>query len=839
MIEVAKELQDIDLFKSIFQSSVEGILVVDAGGTIMKANLASEKLFGYNLGELIDKKVELLIPNNFKKKHKAHREKYVKKPKARQMGKSLDLWGLKKDGAQFPLEISLSPTQINGKQVIIAFVFDVTIKKTKDALFSIRSNAFASASNGIVIADAKNLNKPIIYCNDAFTKITGYTQEEALGRNCNFLQNGDRDQKVIGIMKNAISKGETCNVIVRNYKKDGTLFWNEITITPVFDKAHKVTHFIGVQNEVTKKIQEENLKNQTQKILELIAQDKSIETISTKIIKIVETHFKDCMASILVLDKEDEALNKLSILNLSKEFTSYTKNLTLKSKIASFDADAFLKKEIRVSNINNNSLWEDQREIAIKKGLKACWSIPILSATKQILGIFTIHSRQSRKPSDEEKEIASDMSYLASIAIEAHNNIIILKKNKSELEKHAQKLEEKVMDRTKEVMATIEKLVASNLSLEDQIQETLEAEKSALASKSLSSAIAKNFPNGFIIVFNADFEMLLIEGEAIIQLGIDKMDFEDTTLDDITMFSEDEKNKLKQDILKTIAGKHLSFELEYKNNYFTVNTTPLQDENSFVSKALFVYNNITAQKKIETNVKIALKKEQELNELKSRFVSMASHEFRTPLSAIQTSAILISKQNEIGQEEKREKYVAQIKKNVKQLVVILNDFLSLSKLEEGKVIANKEPFDFVQFCKTLIKEVSMTKKIGRNIILLTPEKPLLLNLDSKLARPILMNLLSNAIKYSPKNTEITIKIEESEQFVSLEVQDEGIGIPEEEQDQLFDRFFRAKNAQNIQGTGLGLNIVKQYVDLMDGSISFKSKTNEGTTFLVKWPKPLK
>lgn len=836
---LSKELQDIDLFKSIFQSSVEGILVADANGIIIKANSASEQLFGYKTGELLLQEIENLIPKKFKEKHQKYRESYIADPKARSMGQDLELWGLKKDGSQFPLEISLSPSKINDRQVVIVFIYDVTAQKAKDALFSIRSNALASASNGIVIADAKNLNKPIIYCNDAFTKITGYTQEEALGRNCNFLQNGDRDQKVIGIMKNAISKGETCNVIVRNYKKDGTLFWNEITITPVFDKAQKVTHFIGVQNEVTKKVKEENLKNQTQKILELIAQDKSIATISTKIIKIVETNFKDCMASILVLDREDEALNKSSILNLPREFTSYTKDLTLKSKIASFNSNAFLKKEIRVSNINNNNLWDVHRETAIEKGLKACWSIPILSATKQILGIFTIYSRQERKPSDEEKEIASDMSYLASIAIEAHNNIIILKKNKNELEKHAQKLEEKVRDRTKEVMATIEKLVASNLSLEDQIQETLEAEKSALASKSLSSAIAKNFPNGFIIVFNADFEMLLIEGEAIIQLGIDKMDFEDTTLDDITMFSEAQKLKLKKDILKTVAGEHLGFEITYKNQYFSVNTIPLIDEDTVISSALFVYSNITVQKKIEQNSQNALKKEQELNELKSRFVSMASHEFRTPLSAIQTSAILISKQNEIGQEEKRKKYVTQIKKNVKQLVVILNDFLSLSKLEEGKVEANKELFDFVDFSKTIIEEVSMTKKIGKNFLFLAPKKSILLNLDPKLARPILMNLLSNAIKYSPKNTEITIKIEESEQFVSLEVQDEGIGIPEEEKDKLFERFFRAKNVQNIQGTGLGLNIVKQYVDLMDGSISFKSKTNEGTTFLVKWPKPLK
>lgn len=180
--------------------------------------------------------------------------------------------------------------------------------------------------------------------------------------------------------------------------------------------------------------------------------------------------------------------------------------------------------------------------------------------------------------------------------------------------------------------------------------------------------------------------------------------------------------------------------------------------------------------------------------------------------------------------------MVQIKKNVKHLVVILNDFLSLSKLEEGKVEPTKELFDFVAFSNSLIEDISTTKKIGKNIILTSPNHPLLLNLDPKLMRTILMNLVSNAIKYSPKNTNIHIKIEESDTSVTLQVQDQGIGIPAEEQGQLFDRFFRAKNANNIQGTGLGLNIVKQYVVLMNGTIDFKSEVNKGTTFFIKWPK---
>ena len=412
-----------------------------------------------------------------------------------------------------------------------------------------------------------------------------------------------------------------------------------------------------------------------------------------------------------------------------------------------------------------------------------------------------------------------------------------LKESKEQLKIYAQILEKKVKRRTKEVLVTKERLIASNLNLEDQIQETQVAEKIALASKSLSTAIAKNFPNGFIIVFSVNSEILLKEGEAIYGLRLDKVISEGMFVDEISVFSEKQKKKLKEQISETIAGKHLSFDMECKKKYFSVNTKSLLDEKDIISSALFVFNDITNQKKIERKAQNALKKEQELNELKSRFISMASHEFRTPLSAIQTSAILIGKQNKLGKEEKREKYVGQIKKNVKNLVVILDDLLSLSKLEEGKVTANRELFDFINFSKTLIEEIKITTKIGQKIIFSSPEKTLLINLDPKLVRHIALNLLSNAIKYSSENSQINFKVKQDNQHISLEIEDQGIGIPKEEQEKLFERFFRARNAQNIEGTGIGLNIVRQYVELMDGTIDFKSESNNGSTFIVKWTKP--
>jgi signal transduction histidine kinase len=234
---------------------------------------------------------------------------------------------------------------------------------------------------------------------------------------------------------------------------------------------------------------------------------------------------------------------------------------------------------------------------------------------------------------------------------------------------------------------------------------------------------------------------------------------------------------------------------------------------------------------------MALIKEHELNELKSRFISMASHEFRTPLSAISTSAILIAKQNMPVKEEKRVKYVERIRSNVRNLVVILNDFLSLGKLEEGKVQSKPERVDLVEFTNNLIDEMKPNRKEGQKIKLVTQQVTVPVYLDPKLLKHIFTNLLSNAIKYSEKGDQILVKLKKGKEKVSLAVTDQGIGIPIEEQDNLFDRFFRAENSINIQGTGLGLHIVKQYTQLMGGKVSFKSEVGKGSTFLVEFKVP--
>jgi PAS domain S-box-containing protein len=240
------------------------------------------------------------------------------------------------------------------------------------------------------------------------------------------------------------------------------------------------------------------------------------------------------------------------------------------------------------------------------------------------------------------------------------------------------------------------------------------------------------------------------------------------------------------------------------------------------------------RKKVEAQIRGMLENEKELNELKTRFVSMASHEFRTPLGGILSSISLIGKYTTTEDEPKRERHVQNIKKSVRNLTNILNDFLSLDKLEQGKMSSSPSQFDFTSFIDESVGELEETIE-GHKLQVTHRDHHLSVFQDKEMIRNVITNLLSNAIKYSPLKSTVRIRSHRHDDQVVLEIEDQGIGIPMEDQKHLFERFFRAKNVLNLQGTGLGLNIVKRYVDLMGGRIDFISAENKGTTFIVSLP----
>ena len=358
-------------------------------------------------------------------------------------------------------------------------------------------------------------------------------------------------------------------------------------------------------------------------------------------------------------------------------------------------------------------------------------------------------------------------------------------------------------------------------------------------------ALANYFPNMMVAVVDADFRMVFLDGDEWRSLGVRKQAVEGQSLERLEGFPTRWKSLMTEYTRRTLEGEHLSYEIRHQHRTYRVNTMPLGSEPSGQGqpslrqpslRILFVFTNITEQKRTETEMLNALKKERELGELKSRFVSMASHEFRTPLSTILSSANLIARQNEPGKEEQRLKNVERIRSSVKNLVGILDEFLSLGRLEEGKVSVKPEAFDLVAFMEAIVQELQHAQKPGQQVRIAAPQTSIPVTLDKQFIRNIFLNLLSNALKYSPEGKPVDITLEALEKQVRLQIADQGVGIPQDEHKHLFDLFFRARNATNIQGTGLGLPIVKKYIDLMQGDIAVESQVEQGTTFTITLPR---
>ncbi len=229
----------------------------------------------------------------------------------------------------------------------------------------------------------------------------------------------------------------------------------------------------------------------------------------------------------------------------------------------------------------------------------------------------------------------------------------------------------------------------------------------------------------------------------------------------------------------------------------------------------------------------ALSKEKELGDLKSRFVSMASHEFRTPLSTILSSASLLAKYTETVEQEKRDKHIDRIKSSVNNLTDILNEFLSIGKIEDGKIVARYRRFNVKDFIADICAEIRGIAKKNQQITYTHSGKQVI-ELDDSLLRNIIFNLLSNAIKFTGEAGIIEIISAVEEDIFTITIKDNGIGISTEDQQHLFERFFRASNVTNIQGTGLGLHIVAKYAELMNGTISFESELEKSTSFTISF-----
>ncbi|MFN8375024.1 MAG: PAS domain S-box protein [Anaerolineae bacterium] len=264
-----------------------------------------------------------------------------------------------------------------------------------------------------------------------------------------------------------------------------------------------------------------------------------------------------------------------------------------------------------------------------------------------------------------------------------------------------------------------------------------------------------------------------------------------------------------------------------------VSLSPIEFEDTVLIASSI--RDITQRKEAEKALLMALEKERELGELKSRFVSMASHEFRTPLATILATADALGAYRHKMDDSQIDHRINKIRNQVNHLRDIMDDVLQLARMQANRIEFSPARVDFDEFCRDILDEFQSQPSVTHELVYTCSERPLYINADTKLLRKIIDNLVSNAIKYSPNKTHVYVDVMHEDGHLQLKVRDEGIGIPEEDQKHLFEAFHRGVNVGTISGTGLGLSIAWQSIELHGGTILCESLLGEGTTFTVTLP----
>jgi len=416
------------------------------------------------------------------------------------------------------------------------------------------------------------------------------------------------------------------------------------------------------------------------------------------------------------------------------------------------------------------------------------------------------------------------------------NNISSRKKSEADIAKLHAELEAKVAQRTKDLNLTLGQLrnSAANLENAQSFQQALFDNAGAMIIATDARGVIKFFnpeasrSTGYPVAAVVDKQnVLLFHDKREIGIRREKVFKESGQVidDDFEVLVEKAKRNIH-------AEEHYTFIRKNKTVFpVSLTITSIRNVAGVITGFMGIAVDITEQKKAEGHLLENLKKERELGELKSRFVTMASHEFRTPLSTVLSSAYLLEKYTTTRDQPKREKHLQRIIGAVNTLTDILNDFLSVGKIEEGKILVRAVHINIRQFINVVANELKNILKKGQ--VFYTKHKgPTEIFMDASLLKHIVMNLVSNASKFSPEDSPIEISTVVSKGQFILYVKDKGIGISKEDQKHLMERFFRGANAGSIQGTGLGLHIVSKYAELMNGTVACKSEPGSGTEFII-------
>ena len=840
---------------ALVESSDDIIISKTLDGKITNWNKGAEKIYGYNESEVIGSPISLLLPAG----HKDEMPEILEKIKCGLSVDNFESERVAKDGRIIPVSLTISPIKTRDDKIIGISTIgrDITERKRSEETLKKLSSAIEQTADTIIITDREGI---IEYVNPSFIKLTGFSSEEALGKTPRILKSGTRDQKYYEAMWNTILSGNVFRAEVVNKKKNGDLYSEEKTISPVFDKNKNITHFVGTGVDITKrKLAEEALRESERMLLrsQEIGHLGSWEwdIVTNKVVWSAET-----FRIYGYQPNEIEADFELVLKNMSdesrEEFNQSIEAALKGEKPFEMDYTFFTKSK-------------DRRELHAMGDIKRDKEGNPLKMYGVVLDIT------DRKHAEEKiRNLAKFPSENPFPILRIDKNGTLLYVNESGKEQLPEwnlQIEHSVPNMLKEVVL--------NTLNNGEIQEVEfnQSEKTYLFY--VTPILGTEYANlyGWDITDRKKLEANLSIAAEIAKLGYWEYNVAsgDFTFNDqyyrLIHGSSTEKqggNLMNAEVFAKklvnpddaiIVGISLQEAIESPNpDYFGVIETRVLRDNGDIAninaqfkilkdssgKTYKVYGNaqdITDRKIKEKELIEAKNKAEEISRLKTSFLTNMSHELRTPLIGILGNAEFLEK-------ELNDKDLIEMANNIKisgqRLNITLNNILDISKIEAEKIKTNMKELDLIKYLseQTKLFKASAEEK-GLSLNFETREEKLNAFIDEEMFISITSNLLNNAIKFTQKG-KITLRAMKQENNAVIEVEDTGIGVPEDLQEIVFEPFRQASEGHNrsFEGAGLGLAIVKKYMGIMGGTITMNSKPGDaaagiagGSTFILKFP----
>lgn len=778
--------------REIIDSDMEGAVVIDTEHRVRYMNRAAERLFGYTANEMLGLPLKLRFA----------------------FGKLTETKWQQPSGNTVWVDIRTVETDLEGQHVYILFLRDISARKrAEQALRRLAQEnsqfaaALANLSTGVVITTPTADSSTIVFVNRGFTEMTGYTAEEVYGRDASFLQGKDTDPATLAEIAQAMAEGRPFKGVILNYRKDGTPFWNELTIDAVYDIEGRLVNYVGLQMDVTARITAENeLRRYNERLQILHDIDRAILSFDSleRIAKAALGHLRRLIpcqwASILMMNADLENMQVLA--SYSERETQIQSGKSIPFPMLEGLDDLRAGHTRYIPDLTESQESSLLTELLGVEGLRSHVVIPLL-VQDSLVGIFNLGAREPDAFSEEDIELAREVALPFAVAVSQEALY-------RQIQDYAAHLELRVEQRTDELRRAEERARAIFNNTSDAIL-ILRADGTV---QQANPAFEEMF--GWLVDAALDVHVI----EFIPPVYVPEIL---NALHAILMGSPEQRLEIV-----TKRGMQEAFSADWV-------MTPFTEPDTHKMRVLCSVRDITERKQIEEDLRDALRKEKELNELKMRFTSMVSHEFRVPLATIRTATDLIKRYHHHLTEERRLEAIRMIQDEVRRLTEMLDDMLLIARAQSLGIPFNAEVFELEDFCRQTVEEVNQATDYSHEIIFRAKGECGEVCMDRKLIRHLITNLLTNAVKYSPAGSSITFELRCDPMETILRVADQGIGIPEADQPYLFEPFHRSSNVGTRQGTGLGLAIAKQAVDLHNGIIELDSHVGEGTTITVRLP----